>query len=140
MERIGVVGCGLMGSGVAEVCARAGLDVVVVERDEEAADAGLVRIGRSVDRALSAHKISDEEHRVSLERIRVTDDFAELADRELVIEAVFEDEDAKVEIFRALDSVVASPDAILASNTSSIPIMKLAVETGRPAPVWGHHF
>ena len=140
MERIGVVGCGLMGSGVAEVCARAGLDVVVVERDEEAVDAGLVRIGRSVDRALSAHKISDEERKLSLERIRVTDDFAELADRELVIEAVFEDEDAKVEIFRALDSVVASPDAILASNTSSIPIMKLAVETGRPAQVCGIHF
>ncbi len=140
MERIGIVGCGLMGSGVAEVCARAGLDVVVAERDEEAADAGLVRIARSVDRALSAHKISDVERKVALERIRVTADFAELADRELVLEAVFEDEAAKVEIFRTLDSVVESPDAILASNTSSIPIMKLAVETGRPAHVCGLHF
>ena len=140
MERIGVVGCGLMGSGVAEVCARAGLDVVVVERDEEAVDAGLARIGRSVDRALSAHKISDAERKAALERIRVTEDFGELADRELIVEAVFEDEAAKVEIFRTLDSVVASPDAILASNTSSIPIMKLAVETGRPAQVCGLHF
>ena len=140
MERIGVVGCGLMGSGVAEVCARAGLDVVVVERDEEAADAGLARIGRSVDRAVSAHKISDVERKAALERILVTEDFAALADREIVVEAVFEDEAAKVEIFRELDSVVASPDAILASNTSSIPIMKLAVETGRPAQVLGLHF
>ncbi len=140
MERIGVVGCGLMGSGVAEVCARAGLDVVVVERDEEAADAGLARIGRSVDRAVSAHKISDVERKAALERILVTEDFAALADREIVVEAVFEDEAAKVEIFRTLDSVVASPDAILASNTSSIPIMKLAVETGRPAQVLGLHF
>ncbi len=140
MERIGIVGCGLMGSGVAEVCARAGLDVVVAERDEEAADAGLVRIARSIDRALSAHKISDVERKVALERIRVTADFAELADREIVLEAVFEDEAAKVEIFRTLDSVVESPDAILASNTSSIPIMKLAVETGRPAHVCGLHF
>ncbi len=140
MQRIGVVGCGLMGSGVAEVCARAGLDVVVVERDEEAAAAGLARIGRSVDRALSAHKISGVEREAALERILVTEDFAALADRELVVEAVFEDEAAKVEIFRTLDSVVASPDAILASNTSSIPIMKLAVETGRPAQVLGLHF
>lgn len=140
MQRIGVVGCGLMGSGVAEVCARAGLDVVVVERDEEAVDAGLARIGRSVDRAVSAHKISDVERKAALERILVTEDFAALADREIVVEAVFEDEAAKVEIFRTLDSVVASPDAILASNTSSIPIMKLAVETGRPAQVLGLHF
>ncbi len=140
MERIGVVGCGLMGSGVAEVCARAGLDVVVVERDEEAVDAGLARIGRSVDRAVSAHKISDVERKAALERILVTEDFAALADREIVVEAVFEDEAAKVEIFRTLDSVVASPDAILASNTSSIPIMKLAVETGRPTQVCGLHF
>ena len=140
MQRNGVVGCGLMGSGVAEVCARAGLDVVVVERDEEAVDAGLARIGRSVDRAVSAHKISDVERKAALERILVTEDFAALADREIVVEAVFEDEAAKVEIFRTLDSVVASPDAILASNTSSIPIMKLAVETGRPAQVLGLHF
>ncbi len=140
MERIGVVGCGLMGSGVAEVCARAGLDVVVVERDKEAADAGLARIGRSVDRALSAHKISEVERKAALERIQVTEDFGALADRELIVEAVFEDEAAKVEIFRTLDSVVASPDAILASNTSSIPIMKLAVETGRPTQVCGLHF
>ncbi len=140
MERIGVVGCGLMGSGVAEVCARAGLDVVVVERDQEAVDAGLVRIGRSVDRARSAHKISDVERKAALERIRVTEDFDELADRELVVEAVFEDEAAKVEIFRTLDSAVTGADAILASNTSSIPIMKLAVETRRPAQVCGLHF
>ncbi len=140
MERIGVVGCGLMGSGVAEVCARAGLDVVVVERDKEAADAGLARIVRSVDRALSAHKISEVERKAALERIQVTEDFGALADRELSVEAVFEDEAAKVEIFRTLDSVVASPDAILASNTSSIPIMKLAVETGRPTQVCGLHF
>ncbi len=140
MQRVGVVGCGLMGSGIAEVCARAGLDVVVIERDEQAAEAGRARIARSMQRALGAKKISEEEHGAAEARIQVGSDFEKLADRELVVEAVFEDLVAKLETFRRLDDVVESADAILASNTSSIPITKLAVETGRPAQVCGLHF
>ena len=140
MQRVGVVGCGLMGSGIAEVCARAGLDVVVIEQDEQAAEAGRARIARSMQRALGAKKISEEEHGAAEARIQVGSDFEKLADRELVVEAVFEDLVAKLETFRRLDDVVESADAILASNTSSIPITKLAVETGRPAQVCGLHF
>jgi 3-hydroxybutyryl-CoA dehydrogenase len=140
MKRVGVVGCGLMGSGIAEICARTGLDVVVVEEGEEAVEAGLARISRSMDRALKAKKMSAEEREAAAERVYVTTEFDRLADRELIVEAVFEDEAAKVEIFRKLDAVVESPDALLTSNTSSIPIMKLAVETKRPAQVCGLHF
>lgn len=140
MKRVGVVGCGLMGSGIAEICARAGLDVVVVEESQEAVEAGLARISRSMDRALKAKKLSAEERDAVAERLYVTAEFDRLADRELIVEAVFEDEAAKVEIFRKLDAVVESPDALLTSNTSSIPIMKLAVETKRPAQVCGLHF
>ncbi len=129
-----------MGSGIAEVCARAGLDVVVIEQDEQAAEAGRARIARSMQRALGAKKISEEEHGAAEARIQVGSDFEKLADRELVVEAVFEDLVAKLETFRRLDDVVESADAILASNTSSIPITKLAVETGRPAQVCGLHF
>ncbi len=140
MKRVGVVGCGLMGSGIAEICARAGLDVVVVEEGQEAVEAGLARISRSMDRALKAKKMSAEEREAVAERLYVTAEFDRLADRELIVEAVFEDETANVEIFRKLDSVVESRDALLTSNTSSIPIMKLAVETKRPAQVCGLHF
>ncbi|MEE9282013.1 MAG: 3-hydroxybutyryl-CoA dehydrogenase [Myxococcota bacterium] len=139
-QRVGIVGCGLMGSGIAEVCARAGLDVVVVEQDPEAVDAGLERISRSLDRAVRARKVSAEERETAAKRIRLTSEFGELADRELIVEAVFEDEAQKVEIFRRLDATVESREAILTSNTSSIPIMKLAVETGRPEQVCGLHF
>lgn len=138
MQRIGVVGCGLMGSGIAEVCARAGLDVVVVESDEGAAAAGRSRLERSLHRAQSKGKI-DSADKV-LARIDVVTDLSTMADREAVIEAIVEDEDAKVELFRRLDGVVTDPDAILASNTSSIPIMKLGVVTQRPRQVIGIHF
>jgi len=135
---VGVIGCGLMGAGIAEVCARAGKDVVVVESTPEAAAAGLGRLAASLERAESRGKIPSAAE--VLERIRVVDDLDAMADRELVVEAIAEDETAKVELFTRLDAIVKSPDAILASNTSSIPIMKLAVATGRPTQVLGVHF
>jgi 3-hydroxybutyryl-CoA dehydrogenase len=135
---VGVIGCGLMGAGIAEVCARAGKDVVVVESTPEAAAAGRDRLAASLERAASRGKIPSAAE--VLERIRVVDDLDELADRELVVEAIAEDETAKVELFTRLDAIVKSPDAILASNTSSIPIMKLAVATARPTQVLGVHF
>ena len=138
MDRVGVVGCGLMGAGIAEVAARAGLDVVVVESDQRAADAGRGRLEKSLQRAESKGKI--ESASAVMDRVRVVTDIGELADRQLVVEAIVEDEDAKTELFRTLDKVVEDPDAILASNTSSIPIMKLGVVTSRPQQVIGIHF
>ncbi|KQZ75581.1 3-hydroxybutyryl-CoA dehydrogenase [Nocardioides sp. Root151] len=138
MEKIGVVGCGLMGAGIAEVCARAGLDVVVAESSQGAADTGRSRLEKSLARAEAKGKISSAAD--VLARIRVVIDLDELADRDLVVEAILEDEDAKTELFRQLDKIVTSPDAILASNTSSIPIMKLGVVTNRPQNVLGIHF
>jgi 3-hydroxybutyryl-CoA dehydrogenase len=138
MRRIGVVGCGLMGAGIAEVCARAGLDVVVVEATPAAAVAGRDRLAKSLARAESKGKVANAAE--ALDRIRVVAELEELFDRDLVIEAIAEDETAKVELFGRLDKIVHSPDAVLGSNTSSIPIMKLAVATSRPAQVLGVHF
>ncbi len=138
MEKIGVVGCGLMGAGIAEVCARAGLDVVVVESSPAAAEAGHARLEQSLQRAEQKGKIADAAG--VLARIVVVTDLKKLADRELVVEAIVEDETTKVELFAQLDKIVTSPDALLASNTSSIPIMKLAVATTRPTHVLGIHF
>lgn len=139
-ERIGVVGCGLMGSGIAEVCARAGREVCVVETGRSAADAGLRRITGSLERATAAGKLSARDRDSALARITVTTDFAALADRDLVVEAVAEDESAKLAVFTRLDAVVRRPDAILATNTSSLPVIRLAAATARPQQVIGLHF
>lgn len=138
MERIGIVGCGLMGSGIAEVSARAECDVIVVESSPSAASSGRARIEASLLRAESKGKIASAA--AVLERIRLTTTLEDLADRELIVEAIAEDEAAKVELFGKLDTIVTGADAVLASNTSSIPIMKLGVATSRPANVIGVHF
>ncbi|MFF3457352.1 3-hydroxybutyryl-CoA dehydrogenase [Streptomyces sp. NPDC002730] len=140
IERIGIVGCGLMGSGIAEVCARAGRDVIVVEASRAAADAGHRRITASFDRATAAGKLSAEDRDAALARIATTTDMDLMADRDLVVEAVAEDEAAKVEVFARLDATVKRQDAILASNTSSIPVIRLAAATARPEHVVGLHF
>jgi 3-hydroxybutyryl-CoA dehydrogenase len=138
IERVGVVGCGLMGSGIAEVCARAGKDVVVAEATRTQADAGRARLERSLRRAEERGKVASAAE--VLERVRIVTGLDEMADRELVVEAIVEDEQAKVDLLARLDAVVSSEDAVLASNTSSIPIMKLAVATRRPTHVLGVHF
>ncbi len=140
VERVGVVGCGLMGSGIAEVCARAGLDVVVREVDAGAAEAGLSRIRTSLERAVRAGKLDEAGRDEAMDRIALTTDYAELADRQVLVEAVIEDEPAKVEVFATLDKVVEDPTALLATNTSSIPVMKLGMATKRPEHVVGIHF
>ncbi|ARE72749.1 MULTISPECIES: 3-hydroxybutyryl-CoA dehydrogenase [unclassified Streptomyces] len=140
VERVGVVGCGLMGSGIAEVCARAGRDVVVVETAPAAAAAGLERITRSLERAAASGRLTAAERDAAVGRIAVTTDPARLADRDLVVEAVAEDERAKLEVFHLLDRVVERRDAVLATNTSSIPVIRLAAAVSRPAQVIGLHF
>ena len=137
-EKIGVVGCGLMGAGIAEVSARAGKDVTVVESNAAAAEAGRRRLEVSIERAESRGKVPSAAK--VLQRIRIEVDLDALADRDLVVEAIAEDEAAKVDLFAQLDKIVVSEDAVLASNTSSIPIMKLAVATARPGQVLGVHF
>ena len=140
IERVGVVGCGLMGSGIAEVCARAGCDVMVHEVDAASAERGRERLVNSLDRAVTANKLAAADRDAAVARLGFTTDLADMADRDLVVEAVVENEDAKISVFRQLDKVIGNPDAILASNTSSIPIMKLAMATSRPANVIGMHF
>jgi 3-hydroxybutyryl-CoA dehydrogenase len=129
-----------MGSGIAEVAARAGLDVTVVEFDAAAAERGLARIESSLATGVDRGKLADAARDAALDRIELTSDIDALADRELVVEAVTENEAVKVAVFERLDKVVASGDAVLASNTSSIPIMKLAMATQRPEAVVGLHF
>jgi 3-hydroxybutyryl-CoA dehydrogenase len=140
IARVGVVGSGLMGSGIAEVCARAGLDVVVAEVDAAAAEHGQQRVVKSLDRAVSAGKLAEGERDEALARISFTTDIGDLGDRQLVVEAVIEDEQSKIDVFHRLDKVVEDHDAVLASNTSSIPIMKLGIATARPEQVIGIHF
>jgi 3-hydroxybutyryl-CoA dehydrogenase len=137
---VGVVGSGLMGSGIAEVCARAGLDVLVREVDASAAETGQARFVKSLDRAVVSNKLTQDARDAAFARVTFTTDIDDLADRQLVVEAAVEDEAAKVAIFKELDRVVADPTAVLASNTSSIPIMKLGIATSRPEQVIGIHF
>lgn len=140
IERVGVVGAGLMGAGIAEVNARAGLDVLVSEVDEAAAEAGRSRIGKSLDRAVHKGKITETDRDSVQQRLRFTTGVGEFGDRDVVIEAIAENEQLKTELFTRLDEVVEAGDAVLASNTSSIPIAKLAAATRRPEQVIGVHF
>jgi len=140
IERMGVVGGGLMGSGIAEMGARAGIDTVVVEVDGDAAVRARQRVEASMARALRSAKLTEEAVESARGLLRYTADYEALRDRELIVEAVFEAESEKIKVFSALDRMVDSPSVILASNTSSIPIMKLAMATQRPASVIGIHF
>jgi len=136
---VGVVGGGIMGSGIAEVTARAGFDVVVREVDEASSEAARYRLTTSLARAVRSGKVTDPERDATLARLSFTCDLGDLAGCDVVVEAVVEDEPAKLAIFRALGGIV-SPQCLLASNTSSIPIMKLAAATEHPQRVIGMHF
>ncbi|MGW7689085.1 3-hydroxybutyryl-CoA dehydrogenase [Streptomyces asiaticus] len=140
ISRLGIVGCGLMGSGIAEIAALRGLDVTVAESTPELVTAGRDRVAASLDRGLRRGKLTEADHGRALSRLTFTHDLSELADRQFVIEAVAESREVKLEVFRRLDKVVSDPEAILATNTSSIPVVDLAVATGRASHVVGLHF
>ncbi|TQF69456.1 3-hydroxybutyryl-CoA dehydrogenase [Rhodococcus spelaei] len=139
MQLIGVIGGGTMGAGIAEVCAKAGSEVLVLETKQEYADAATKRIASSISRGVAKGKITQEEADAAIARVRVTLDIDEFADRDLVIEAAPEIEALKYEIFGKLDKIV-KPSGILATNTSSIPVIKVAGATSRPEQVVGVHF
>ena len=137
--RVGVIGGGLMGSGIAEVCARSGVDVTVVEADDERAERARAAIERSLGRAVKSGKLDEDGKTAALDRLAVTSVFEDLEGVDAAIEAVIENEELKRGIFRRLDELL--PDAqFLASNTSSVPIMKLGAETKHPGRVLGMHF
>lgn len=139
--RVGVVGGGIMGSGIAEVCARAGLEVALIEVNDVAVARAEKRIRSSLDRAVERHKLSEGEAAAAMDSIHGRSDLEVLKDRQLVIEAVVEDKEAKLDIFRRLADLVTDPDIVLASNTSSIPIVELARAAGPKAGhVLGLHF
>ena len=140
IERVGVIGAGQMGAGIAEVSAKAGADVVVFEPTEELVAAGKARIEASLERAVSKGKLPADERDATVGRLRYTTKLSDLADRQLTIEAIIEDEAVKAKVFAELDEIVTDPAAVLASNTSSIPIMKIAAATKNPGRVLGLHF
>ncbi|MEU6164487.1 3-hydroxybutyryl-CoA dehydrogenase [Streptomyces tanashiensis] len=140
IRRVGVVGGGQMGTGIAEVCARAGLDTLLCETTGPTATAARERIAVSLERAVQRGKLDRPTAEAALGRITVTAELTDLADRQLVVEAVTEDAEAKTEVFTALDKIVEDPAAILATNTSSLPVMRLGMATGRADRVVGLHF
>ena len=140
IERVGVIGAGQMGGGIAEVCAKAGAQVVVYEPAAEFLESGKARIIASLDRAAAKGKLSQEDRDTAIGRLSFTTEMTDLADRQLVIEAIIEDDKVKTKVFAELDAIVTDPDAVLASNTSSIPIMKIAAATKNPQRVLGLHF
>ena len=140
IQRTAVIGSGLMGAGIAEVLAKSGLDVIVREINEEASAAGRARIEKSLNRAVEKGKLDESAREAALSRLSFTTDIADLSDRQLVIEAASENEEIKKTIFAELDEVVTDPEAILASNTSSMPIVRFARATARPERVLGVHF
>jgi 3-hydroxybutyryl-CoA dehydrogenase len=139
IKTVGIVGCGTMGSGIAEVCARAGYRVVFREIDDQRVADGLARIEHSMRRAVDRDKMSEDDLTAALGRISGGTSFDHLSEADLLIEAVPEHLDLKQETFQALDKV-APAHAILATNTSSLPVIEMAVQTGRPSRVIGFHF
>jgi len=139
IKKVGVVGCGLMGSGIAEVCLRSGYPVVVLEVNQELIDKGMNALKTSLDRAVKRGKIEEQDRDAALGRLKGTIKIDDFKDCDLVIEAAIENLEEKKRVFTAADKVCL-PHAILASNTSCLSILDLAVATGRPSQVIGMHF
>ncbi|MDX2379460.1 MAG: 3-hydroxybutyryl-CoA dehydrogenase [Acidimicrobiia bacterium] len=136
---VGVVGSGIMGAGLAEVAARAGFDVVVRSRSQAGADGVHEQVAGGLARQVAKERMTDDERTAILDRITVTDHLGRLADCDLVIEIVVEDLEVKRELFAELEQIV-KPSGILATNTSTLPVVELAMVTQRPDKVVGIHF
>ena len=139
IKTVGVVGAGTMGNGIAQVCAAAGLKVIMQDIGEAQVERGLATIATSLDRLIKKEKISDKDKAATLTNIETTISLSELADVDIVIEAATENEALKLDIFTQLDKL-CKPDAILASNTSSISLTRIAGATQRADQVIGMHF
>lgn len=139
INRVGIVGSGIMGSGLAEVAARAGHDVVVRSRSQQGADGVLAGMERNLTKQVERDKLTADERDQILARVTATDHLGRLADCDLVIESVVEDLDVKKALFAELEQIV-QPEGILATNTSTLPVVELAMVTDRPDLVCGIHF
>jgi len=139
IKRVGIVGAGIMGSGVAEVAAKAGIEVVLRSRAQSTADAMVAGLEKSLAKQVERGKLDDAERGAVLGRVRAVTDLGELADCDLVLESIVEDLAAKKHLFNELDRICADR-AILATNTSTLPVIEMAMETGRPDRVCGVHF
>ncbi len=139
IRRLGVIGCGLMGHGIAQVAAQAGCEVTVRELDRDALEGGLERIDRQLARAVERGKLEQADADAARGRISGALDYGDLADCDLVIEAIPESLERKLEMWAEVDAV-AKPDAIFATNTSSLPVVEQAARSGRPERFMGLHF
>lgn len=139
VKKVGVVGAGTMGSGIAQVVASNGRDVILLDVSDSALDRGMKAIGNSLGRLVKKGDIKEDDSKSILSRIKTSTKFEDLEDTDLVIEAVFEDLNVKKETFKKLDATTR-PDIMLATNTSSLPIIEIAVITKRPDKVIGMHF
>jgi 3-hydroxybutyryl-CoA dehydrogenase len=138
-EIFGVVGAGTMGNGIAQVAARAGYDVVLRDIEDEFLERGMKAVDKSLQRDVDKQRLSEDEKKAIIARIKTTTEMGAMKDASIVVEAVTENLEVKLEVFRALDEITKA-DAILASNTSSISITKIAAATKRPDKVIGVHF
>jgi 3-hydroxybutyryl-CoA dehydrogenase len=139
IAKVGVLGCGLMGHGIAQICAQAGWDVVVVEADQGALDKGLGKIEKQLGRAVEKGKLEQDDADAVRGRIQGSLDYTDLAECDLIVEAIVENLDAKLEMWGAVDRIVKS-DAYFATNTSSLSVADQAAATGRPERFLGMHF
>ena len=139
IKKVGVLGCGLMGHGITQICAQSGWDVVVREVDQDRLDAGLGKIEKQLGRSVEKGKIEQSDADAVRSRIQGTLDYSDLADCDLVIEAITEDLDSKLEMWREIDGIVKE-DAVFATNTSSLSVAEQAAATSRPQSFLGLHF
>lgn len=139
INKVAVIGGGTMGSGIAEICARAGLDTIVMEADAALAEGAQARITGSMDKAVARDRLSADDRDAAADLLSYSTEMNDLSDRDLVIEAIVENEAIKLDLFRRLDEITPE-HAILASNTSSIPLINLGTATKRPDRVLGLHF
>ena len=139
ISKVGVLGCGLMGAGIAQVCAQAGFDTIVREIDRKFIERGFGFIDKTLSRAVEKEKITEQQKTAAQQRLRGTLELGDLKDCDLIIEAVVENLELKNEMFPALDKM-CPPETILASNTSSLTIMAMAASTNRPDRFCGLHF